>query len=832
MRFNLLSILALVAGLGFFSAPAHAQAPQPTLYNIVDTFGGYDSLAKAVEIAGLVEALDGPDSLTLYAPTDAAFVALPAATREALFADSAALRDILLYHVRAGAQVIPETPVGLSFAPTLNGVSLQLIRVEGGVEGPAGDSLLVADSVGVEIDDVYARNGIFNAIGQILLPPNVVDVAVASPVHNTFVGALFEADLVDDLGGGGPFTVFAPTDAAFDTLYEQDIFGALLENPDTLQRILTYHVVAGALTSADFTDGDSLVTLSGDTLGVQVTTAGAVFVDGTPVAIADVVATNGVVHVIGEVLIPDAVRPLPRPTTVFDVIATSDIHNTLEAAIAATDLQGDLDDAAETYTVFAPDDEAFGDLPAGALDSLLDDSEGLTDLLSYHVVAGDFPASQLTDGDELVSLRGDTLSITVNTNGTFVEGVLVEVADLMADNGFVHSIGAVLMPPAQPADTTERDTTTSVVEVIAGRDDLVTLTTAIETAGLAGALDDSTAAFTVFAPADSAFANLSEGVLDSLLDDPEGLADLLRYHVVAGTLTAADLMDGMELPTLQGDTLTVSVTAGGVFVDAAAVTTPDLLADNGVVHVIDAVLVPTASPSDSTDGGGMDSTAQTAFGVIEASEIHTTLEAVLVSSGLDAALDDSTAMLTVFAPTDAAFAALDQETLANLLADSTGQLADLLRYHVVSGVLTSDSLLDRRQLVTLSGDTLDVTVDAGGGISVGGVAIATADLEASNGVVHVIGGVLVPEGFFTGTIESAADAGFRVYPTLTTGAVRIEAPRGERVRSVMAVDLSGRAINLIPTGDVLDLSAMAPGHYFLVLDTDGGRYSSRVVRTR
>ena len=690
MRTPLFALLALVASLSVGStSAAWAQAPQPTLFNIVDTFGGYDSLAKAVRIAGLEEALDGPDSLTLYAPTDAAFVALPAAAREALLADSAALREVLLYHLRDSTAVIPETPVGLSFAATVNGASLQLIRVEAGAEGPAGDSLLVADSVGVEIPDVYARNGIFNAIGQILLPPDLFDAVAASPEHGTFEDVLLAAEFADTLRVTPPegYTVFAPVDSAWADVAPDTLAALLAEPLGRLRDVLRGHLVVGALRAADLVDGQALVSYAGDSLAVTVDSSGAVTVGGARVTVADVATTTGVLH--------------------------------------------------------------------------------------------------------------------------FVDGVL--------------------FPPAAPADSMSgADTATSVVDVIAGRDDLTTLATAIETAALVGALDDSTATFTVFAPADSAFAALPAGALDDLLDDPNELAGLLRYHVVAGALAAADLTDGMRLATLQGDSLTVTVTSAGVFVDSAAVTVPDLAADNGVVHVIDGVLMP-AMPADTSDGGEEVDTT-TVFDVIAASDVHATLETALIAAGLDGALDDSTAMLTVFAPTDAALAALDQDSLAAVLDDPSGRLADLLRAHVVAGVLTADSLTDGRQLVALSGDTLVVAVGAGGAVSVDGVVVAMADLTAGNGVVHVVGEVLVPAGFFTGTVESAAGAGFRVYPTVTAGAVRIEAPEGVRVRSVTAVDLGGRAVELVPNGDVLDLSGVAPGHYFLVLETNGGRYAARVVR--
>lgn len=436
--------LAFALGLLLALAPPRAAAQAPTLFTIVDTFGGYDSLARAVEIAGLEEALSAPDSLTLYAPTDAAFAALPAAERAALFADSAALRAVLLYHLRDSARVIPTTPVGLSFAPTLGGPSLQLIRVEAGEEGPEGDSLLVADSVGVEIPDVYAANGIFNAIGQVLTPPDVVDVVAASPVHDTLEAALATAGLADDLAGAGPFTVFAPTDAAFAAL-PTGALDSLLADPAALADVLGFHVVPGALPADSLADGERLVTLRGDSLAVVVSDEGVV-VGGAAVAIPDVTAVNGIVHVVDAVLPPPAPPAVDTTRSVAEVIADSEVHTTLEAALEAAGLTAALDDSTAAFTVFAPVDSAFANLADGALDTLLADPASLADLLRYHVVVGALPADGLADGDRLPTLRGDTLAVAVDGAGVFVDGIAVGAPDLTADNGVVYAVGGVLVP--------------------------------------------------------------------------------------------------------------------------------------------------------------------------------------------------------------------------------------------------------------------------------------------------------------------------------------------------------------------------------------------------
>ncbi|HKK69036.1 MAG TPA: fasciclin domain-containing protein, partial [Bacteroidales bacterium] len=177
--------------------------------------------------------------------------------------------------------------------------------------------------------------------------------------------------------------------------------------------------------------------------------------------------------------------------------------------------------------------------------------------------------------------NGKNITVTINNDGVFINDAKVTTADIETDNGVVHVIDAVILPPA-----------TTVVDVIVNSEAHSTL----EAAVIAAELDDDLSGegpFTVFAPTDAAFNNLPEGTVDALLEDPTGdLADILLYHVVGDKVMSGDLSDGMTATTLNGKNITVTINNDGVFINDAKVTTADIETDNGVVHVIDAVMLP------------------------------------------------------------------------------------------------------------------------------------------------------------------------------------------------------------------------------------------------
>ena len=244
--------------------------------------------------------------------------------------------------------------------------------------------------------------------------------------------------------------------------------------------------------------------------------------------------------------------------------------------------------------------------------------------------------------------------------------------------------------------------------------------------------------FTVFAPTDDAFAALGQDVIDALLADPTGeLAEILLYHVVAGEAMSGDLSDGQVITTLNGDSITVSISEGNVYIDDVMVTAADIEADNGVVHVIDAVLIPTSTVVD----------------IIVGSDVHTTLEAAVIAAELDGALSGD-GPFTVFAPTDDAFAALGQDAIDALLADPTGDLAEILKYHVIDSKVKEGDLTDGQIATMLEGTDAFISLfDEKAYINQ--AMITVTDLEATNGVVHVIDAVMTqPESIVDIVVNS------------------------------------------------------------------------------
>lgn len=270
--------------------------------------------------------------------------------------------------------------------------------------------------------------------------------------------------------------------------------------------------------------------------------------------------------------------------TVVDIIVNSPVHNTLEAAVLAANLQGTLSGTGP-FTVFAPTDDAFDALPAGTVEALLADIPALTNILTYHAVAGTALSSDLSNGQMIMTIQGQDVTVTIDNGNVFINNAQVTVADIIATNGVVHVIDAVLLPEQTVSNGT-------VVDIIVNSPEHTTLETAVLAAGLAGTLS-GTGPFTVFAPTDAAFAAVPTSTLNALLADPNGLlTDVLLHHVVGAAAFSSDLSNGQVVPTLFGDNVVVTITGGNVSIDNANVITADIEATNGVVHVIDAVLVP------------------------------------------------------------------------------------------------------------------------------------------------------------------------------------------------------------------------------------------------
>lgn len=255
-----------------------------------------------------------------------------------------------------------------------------------------------------------------------------------------------------------------------------------------------------------------------------------------------------------------------------------------ETLVAAVQAAGLLDTLVGDgpFTLFAPTDEAFAALPAGTVEGLLADIPALTNVLLYHVVAGQrILAAQVATGP-VVMANGSPASLSTDGGVTIDDANIIEV-DWLGSNGVIHVIDSVLLPPPDPASQT-------IVGNLAAQGNFSTLVAAVQAAGLDATLG-GTGPFTLFAPTDAAFAALPAGTVEALLADIPTLTNILLYHVIGGAAVPSSAVTAGPVTMANGGTATLG-TEGGVTIDAANVIGADWGSSNGVIHIIDSVILP------------------------------------------------------------------------------------------------------------------------------------------------------------------------------------------------------------------------------------------------
>ncbi|MDA1159614.1 MAG: fasciclin domain-containing protein [Planctomycetota bacterium] len=268
-----------------------------------------------------------------------------------------------------------------------------------------------------------------------------------------------------------------------------------------------------------------------------------------------------------------------------------------------------------------------------------------------------------------------------------------------------------------------------IVETAVAAGQFKTLAAALQAADLVDALKGK-GPFTVFAPTDEAFAKLPKGTVEELLKpkSKDALTGILTYHVVAGSVQAADVVKLSNATTLNGQRVDIAVKDGGVMVDGAKVVVTDIKCSNGVIHVIDSVILPASANIPAT--------------AVKAGTFKMLVAAAKAAGLVEALSGDKP--LTVFAPSDEAFARLPEGTVASLLKpENIGQLKQILLSHVVEGRVYSDQALKLKEAPTLAGSKLKISASKKGAF-INKSKLTALDIEASNGVIHVIDAVLMP----------------------------------------------------------------------------------------
>jgi transforming growth factor-beta-induced protein len=594
-----ITMLTLVVSLMLLGSSCNNDSSDPNItptqdvMQVADATSNLSTLVAAIDAASLRATLAGSGPFTVFAPTNDAFAAVDADVLTFLLATPAELSKVLTYHVVSGK--VMSTDLSSGPVNTLN----------------TGQSVTVDLSSGVKINDasvttadVETTNGVVHIIDKVMIPenldlsgmlPSAAEAAIATSELSTLVSILSLPGLSDILAAASDddaeITVFAPTNDAFAAVLTALGLTSINEIPESvLLDIVTYHIVGAAALSTDL-EATTYETLNGESVTVDLSSG--VKINEASVSSADIEVSNGVVHIIDGVLLPSLYASALG--TIVEVPLFRKDYSTLTAALVKAELVETLLGAGP-FTVFAPNNAAFESAGITSLDGLT--KEDLTPILLYHVVGAKVLSSGLPSDGVVTTLNSDggdkfflSLGETVYINGSsMITGV-----DIEKSNGVIHTIDKTLMPPTQ--------TVVEIAAALSQADEnpefttLVGLLTSTPQEAVLNAISDEDGSFTIFAPTDAAFDEIS--AVTATLTDAQ-VSTVLSYHVIADRIYSTDLADGMMPNTVADQTLAVNIDEGTVTiadkddtnVDATVIQV-NVNGVNGVIHVIDKVLIPT-----------------------------------------------------------------------------------------------------------------------------------------------------------------------------------------------------------------------------------------------
>jgi len=411
--------------------------------------------------------------------------------------------------------------------------------------------------------------------------PNIIEAAEDDGDFTILLELAEEAGIID-VFASEELTVFAPTDDAFNAISDE-----VLESFDATQiiQILEFHLVEGAVASGDIAEQQDTESVQGELLLLQNDGSDVVVNGSANVTTANIEASNGMIHVIDEVLLPSQIRLAREQPNFIDALASDGNFDVLLERLKQAELITTLQFLGP-FTGFPPTDDAFNALPDGTLDDL--DAAQIIQILEFHLVEGTIPSGDIAEQQDTESVQGEDLLLQNDGSDVVVNGSAnVLIANIETSNGMIHPIDELLLP-SQIRLALEQPNFIDVA--LASEGDFDILLDAIEQAGLMTTFQ-FLGPFTGFAPSDDAFQEVD---MESL--DEEQLQDVLLYHVTdIGVITSDNLEPSQRerVTMMNGDELLITAGGDGVFLnEIAQVVLPDNRASNGVIHVIDQVLMP------------------------------------------------------------------------------------------------------------------------------------------------------------------------------------------------------------------------------------------------
>jgi transforming growth factor-beta-induced protein len=749
---------------------------------LFDPKEGYKEFAQVGGSEGVyAEILKNPNrSTTAFAPALGALNKLPSVLLMVLRLEEKAPNGSTVLKAFMKHQLVD----GLFWAKdVLNATSLTSLEGESISVRVTNGQVLIGDVPLVAADYAAAHNGLFHTLETYLVPKQVDGlpsrtVAQIAGEASIFTAAARQAardaaktgtpnKSLDPDAPDANTTVFVPSDAAFGAIATPSQLGYLLtELPLVLAKLLSEHIVPTPIFIGELGKKGPIKNLNGDELTVSSTA------NGTQISAGETKdsrvgnsenGTNGVVFPIDKVLIPNKLPSLPPMNeTIWQTLNAQANFSDLISLLMLSKYDSLLDNATQSLTLLAPTNAAFAPLKANKpLWKYLSDPANAATLgaiLTNHVILSRqyYNALCASSPSTLQSAHGDTLNVTCANGILSIDGKALSFnKQLPCSNGAIQALETA---PLVPANVQLKN----LVDISANQTDLTTLVRLVIAANLSEAL--GTDSFTIIAPNNVAFGRILTGILGYLEHkNPTLLGSLLQRHVIPGAVYAADLTNGAKVSTLSGESLTVSITSaaersgrasnanGSVsfsFVNEGNITVSgqvlqaDVTAANGVIHIIDHVLLDPASDSHFNPF-----LPNTPLGP-ELLDPKLGLNLTEFSKYVNQAIPDeltSAGPITVFAPSNQAFEA--DPAVADLGPDS---LNSTIKLHFVNGIYYAADLArianTSTQLTTISGQLLTVTTDAARQALFiqGSQVTATNDVAATNGVLHVIDRLIEP----------------------------------------------------------------------------------------
>ncbi|KAI1234088.1 hypothetical protein IHE44_0003801 [Lamprotornis superbus] len=507
------------------SSPRAGALP---LSNIYETLGVVGSATTQLysDRSNLRPDIEGPGSFTIFAPSNEAWASLSAETLDSLVSNvNIELLNALRYHMI---------------------VTVNCAR------------LLKADH--------HATNGVVHVIDKVIATTTntIQQIIETEDSLETLRTAVAASDLSSLLESEGQYTLLAPTNEAFEKI-PRETLNRILGDPEALRDLLNHHILKSAMCAEAIIAGLTMETLEGTTLDVGCS-GEELTLNGKPIiANKDVLATNGVVHFVNELLIPDSAK------TVFELAQESEVSKSTDLfrqAGLSSHLTG-----SERVTLLAPVNNVFKDgLPI--IDS------NMRNLLLNHIVKDQLSSKYLYHGQKLQTLGDKELRVFVYRNNLCIENACIAAHDKRGRFGTLFSVDKMLTPP-----------TGSVMDVLKADHRFSTLVAAIQSAGLTESLNRP-GTFTVFAPTNEAFRAMPQGELNKLMGNAKELANILKFHVADEILVSGAVNALVRLKSMQGDKLEVGMKNNVIHINKEPVAESDIMATNGVIYAVNSVLQP------------------------------------------------------------------------------------------------------------------------------------------------------------------------------------------------------------------------------------------------